>query len=346
MISSPCTPGRATGIAFLSNALDPPSDEGTKRCAAALAAALGEEGAAVVSIGQGRGPAARKLLLDGELIRSLRARSTRAILYLPTQSATVGSIVRAGVIRRAVGAKLALLALQPRRIGATGRLLGRLSSDLLLSPSPPLLEAAARAGIRTQFVALGVDTHRFRPVDPTRKRELRMKHGLPLDRPIALHVGHASRARDIEHLARLTPVAEPVVVIGRAFGADETLVSQLRAGGVRVIDAYLPNIEELYQAADVYVFPVRNEQAAIAAPLSVLEAAACDLPIVSTPFGALPTLFRDGDGVSFVADAARFEAAVRAAIVGVGESPGARAGVLAHDWRHVARTILELVESL
>ncbi len=340
------TLGRATDIAFLSNALEPPPDEGTKRCAVALAAALGEQGATIVSLGRGRSPAARKLLLDHELIRSLRAGATRAILYLPTQSATAGSIVRAGVIRRAVGARLALLALQPRHIGTTARLLARLSSDLVLSPSVPLLDAVARAGIRTRFVSLGVDTERFRPVDAVKKRELRIKHGLPLDRRVVLHVGHARRARNVEQLERLTTFAEPVIVIGRALGVDEQLVRQLRTKGVRVIDAYLPAIEELYQASDVYVFPVRSDQAAIAAPLSVLEAAACDLPIITTPFGALPRLFGGRVGISFVEDAAQLETAVRAAIATQGSSPGTRAGVLEHDWRQVARTILDLMETL
>ena len=51
--------------------------------------------------------------------------------------------------------------------------------------------------------------------------------------------------------------------------------------------------------SDCYVFPTVHKKACIETPLSVLEAMACNLPIVSTRFGALPTIFNEGSGLFF-----------------------------------------------
>ena len=68
----------------------------------------------------------------------------------------------------------------------------------------------------------------------------------------------------------------------------------LEAAGVRVLRENLPAIHELYQLADVYLFPVQRADAAMEIPLSVLEAMAVNLPIITTPFGRLTELFEGG----------------------------------------------------
>jgi glycosyltransferase involved in cell wall biosynthesis len=40
-----------------------------------------------------------------------------------------------------------------------------------------------------------------------------------------------------------------------------------------------------------------NKQASIEVPLSVLEAMSCNLPVITTRFGALPTTFEKGQGL-------------------------------------------------
>jgi len=108
-----------------------------------------------------------------------------------------------------------------------------------------------------------------------------------------------------------------------------------------ILTEYLPHVEHLYQASDAYVFPVTSTDNAIEVPLSVLEALACDVPVVSTRFGGLPRLFgeRQHPAVTFV-DSPR--ALVEAAIA-VSWSPprGGRALVLDYAWERVAASLVD-----
>ena len=53
--------------------------------------------------------------------------------------------------------------------------------------------------------------------------------------------------------------------------------------------------------SDCYIFPVppASRRDSIEHPLSVMEAMACNLPIITTRFGALPRIFENGDGLFF-----------------------------------------------
>ena len=73
------------------------------------------------------------------------------------------------------------------------------------------------------------------------------------------------------------------------------------------------NIEEVYALSDCYVFPTppMNKINSIEIPLSVLEAMACNLSVITTKFGALPKVFEEGDGLIFVDDGEDGERAIR-----------------------------------
>lgn len=80
--------------------------------------------------------------------------------------------------------------------------------------------------------------------------------------------------------------------------------------GVIVIHEYLNDISEIYNASDIYVFPIidtgdelpneYNQVGAIDLPLSVFEAMACNLPVITTRFGALERIFSEGDGFKYI----------------------------------------------
>jgi glycosyltransferase involved in cell wall biosynthesis len=134
-----------------------------------------------------------------------------------------------------------------------------------------------------------------------------------------------------------------VLVASSSTPQEERVAATLRAAGVHLFTEYLPAIHELYQLADCYVFPVRSTDNAIELPLSVLEALACDLPVVTTRFGDLPALFDcPGRPPGFVfvdtpgelcSEAARLS---RAAAAGGGTRPLA----IPYSWDAVAERLL------
>ncbi len=68
---------------------------------------------------------------------------------------------------------------------------------------------------------------------------------------------------------------------------------------VKVIDEFTPDISRIYKMSDVYVFPVVSNTNAIDMPLSILEAMASNLPIVTTRFGGLPYYFKEDSGFRY-----------------------------------------------
>ncbi len=95
--------------------------------------------------------------------------------------------------------------------------------------------------------------------------------------------------------------------------------------------------------SDLYVFPLKdtghnfpksyNEIGAIDLPLSVLEAMSCNLPVITTPFGALPRIFQPCDGLIFCRNDTEILDSVR-------ELPNdlisnTREKVLPYDWKSV-----------
>ncbi len=172
--------------------------------------------------------------------------------------------------------------------------------DLAIALSNELVPPLQKIARRVVVLPAGVDTSRFCPVDISAKYELRNKYGLRQDKSIILHVGHATKGRNLLPLASLVSGDTQIVFVSsQSFNLDRDALKRLRESGCLVFTDYLEHIEELYQLADLYVFPTLNASNAIALPLSVLEAMACNLPVVTTRFGALPELFQEDDSFSF-----------------------------------------------
>ena len=170
--------------------------------------------------------------------------------------------------------------------------------DLLLVQSERTERFFRSLGAPTQFLPNGVDMDRFTPIGSSPKRALRREYCLDPDRLTLLHVGPIIPGRNLLPFTLLSTKGYQVVIVGREPVNGE-IMNRLMRAGCRIITQQVEEIETYYHLADCYVFPVPPDQltASIETPLSILEAMASNLPIITTRFGAIPRLFpSDGNG--------------------------------------------------
>ena len=340
-------------ICVVSERMSRPFDEGIKNYALHLARALGERhkvltltafGESVPSLGLVNVPANRLLLSPWLALRMRRFRP-ELVVYVPTACATLYSFLRARILREyARGVPVVLISLQLRRYGWLSRqVMPRVQPDLLLVQSEVTRASLSPFGCSVRLTRPGVDLTHFRTVSDDERRALRRSFAIDSSDYVIAHVGHLKRGRNVQSLLRLQgrPGNQVVVVGSTSTQQDRSLVAGLRHGGVRVMDRFVPDIAHVYQMADCYVFPVNSATSSIDVPLSVLEAMACDLPIVTTRFGGLPVLFPEAPGFQYADDLEQMIDAVEASKVL--QRSGTREMVTPYAWPRVADQMIDVI---
>jgi glycosyltransferase involved in cell wall biosynthesis len=239
---------------------------------------------------------------------------------------------------------VALLSLQYREYSTLAHLLLKLiRPDLLLVLSTERMATMTAMGFRASRIPLGVDTEIFRPPEPGEKEALRAKYGVGSDR-IMLHVGHLSAGRNLRFFSKLLDEGIKIAVVTSTSTEDEPEIrAVLEHPSVAHIDTFVENIAEVYRLADAYAFPTFSEMDAIEIPLSVLEAMAVNLPVVTTDFGGLPDLFTEGNGLFICSSEDELVRKAKEALRL--EQAGTREMVMGLSWKHVAEAIMETVEA-
>ena len=301
-------------ICVLSERLARPFDEGFKNLSLSLIREFSREHKVLglTTLGEDlpelgvRRVRASKSLLSIALWRCISAFRPRTIYYVPTASYTLFSFMRARVLASyGRGADVEMIALQPRNLGRLSRaIIPRVCPDFLWVQSPQSMSTLAELGCPAGVLPSGVDMDRFHPVSEGERLSLRHRYGLPSDAFIVSHVGHINPNRNVGLLARMRREAScHLILVGSSSTVqDRRLVAQLEDAGVTVFTTYLPRIEEIYQLSDCYVFPVHSDTGCIGMPLSILEAMACNLRVVTTRYGALPSHFDEGGGLLYATD--------------------------------------------
>lgn len=243
-----------------------------------------------------------KDIADPHAFREVRDFSPDILHALVGPNSGLSYFMLKGWARLARGSRCVLSALQ-----FTARVWPLFAS--ILEPDAVVVQSAraesyfAGLGWRTIFIPNGVETSRFRPPSHKERMESRHKLGLPLDGEVLLHVGSVKHARNVHWLVRLAGPGRTLLILSRPEDPGEAgLLTSIRRPGVVVQTDYVHSIERHYWASNAYIFPATDPRSAIETPLSVLEAAACNLPILATPFGALPRLFKETEGVFFFSD--------------------------------------------
>jgi glycosyltransferase involved in cell wall biosynthesis len=322
------------------------ADEGYSVLVRQLASRLSGLGLTrLISIGGSPAPdvvrvAAARPLISLGLARELRRHRPRLVFY--AWPATVAALARGRLLGWLSGGRVVLLAPQPvYRRPWSAPFAKLLWPALVLVQSEAECTEARRLGPAARFLT-GVEVDRFRPARPGEKLELRRRWGLTEDARIVLHVGHMVPSRNLGVLAALArrEGVQPVFLASRLRSPGSSEVEELLVrNGVVVLKDYRPHVEELYRLADCYVFPVTSPLGAIGMPLSVLEALASDLPVVSRRFGILPELFEGSPGVRFADSDEELLLGVRELLRG---APSTRELALRYSWDSVLAPILHL----
>ncbi len=241
-----------------------------------------------------------RMLVTKELLGILRRERFDLCIYVPSSGLTGFGMARGCVLRWLTKAPTIVIGLQERTVGAIHRALALVGRpDLVLSPAEDLRERLERIGFDTDFIMPGYDSRHFRPASPDERARFKIKYDLPAGKFILLHVGHIKENRNLEVFLRYRDWGTDVQPVIKAGEIDPSWAHRLRMAGIIVIDEYYQDVHELYQAADCYLFPVSNPTGAVEFPLSVIEACACNLPVLTTRFGALPGIIREGNGFHY-----------------------------------------------
>ena len=280
-----------------------------------------------------------RMFLNMELLTFLRKKQ-EPVLYIPNASCTLASAVRTWVLAKFTRRSVNVLFVQWHGMNPVTRHLLKQSGAAIICVSRESARRYEENGLPAVYLKTGVDTDRFQPVDETRKQELRRKYHLPEQARIVLHVGHLKEGRNLDKFCLLKDEYLTVLVISTVTVEECGIREQLaQYPNISILDTYIENIEEIYQLADVYFFPVLESGNCIDVPLSVLEAAACGLPILTTRYGELRE-FVSTEGFCFLED---FEPQkIHAALdrlYQVRQINMNREAVLAYGWNHAVSVL-------
>mgnify|MGYP001109534124 CR=1 FL=1 len=142
----------------------------------------------------------------------------------------------------------------------------------------------------------GIDSEKFKPVNS----RIREKHNISSNDKVVLYVGRFDPVKNLSFL--VTAVAEIIncdgsiklmmVGEGPLYGQVVRLVNKLGIKDRVIFTGRIPNADlpQYYCAANVFVITSHYDNF----PNTVLEAMACELPVIGTRVGGIPQQIKDG----------------------------------------------------
>lgn len=332
---------------IISDCLTDNTDEGTIKIASKIARLLKNKNQAKIfelnktssfsdkTFTVGKSGISKKLLAE-------LAKSKGNVLYIPNASMTLNTCLKVCILSVLSRKKVFLLPVYRREVNKKMRTLLAMSKAEIIALSEESFSVyEACLPNKVYYVKAGVDTLQFKEIDSKHRKALREKFGYSDTDTVVLHTGHMVEARNIRKLMDLDKSFKIVLIISTSTRWDENLFNDLKqCPNIKIIHEYIPKIEEYFQMADVYYFPV-EAVGCVDVPLSVLEAAACGTPIVTTPYGELKA-FKETESFRFIDDFA--ESNILIGSVKENRENNNRNQILEYDWNHVVERLCSIMK--
>jgi len=246
-----------------------------------------------------------KLLLNNDLISKIRKQKEN-LLYIPFPAKTLATALRIFLMSLFLNKKIRVVMVQRYHYNFISRLLLRMSKADLIVMSQEAMDfyGGFVNKKRITYLKAGIDTKKFVPVSTEEKISLRQKYGFDKDKKLVLHCGHLNYGRGVDNLLKIDKNHQVLLVVSTLTKHEQDIELKnklLQSGNISIIEDYVENIQEIYQMSDVYFFPVKELGRCIDVPLSCLEAASCNIPVVTTEFGEMKA-FVNKDGFYHISD--------------------------------------------
>jgi glycosyltransferase involved in cell wall biosynthesis len=253
-----------------------------------------EQGVTAISVAKTSG-------LDATLpfrLASLFTRERVDIVHTHNPHALIYGAPAAGMARAAaVHTKHGMNPDLPRRIWLRRR--ASTLVDAYVAVTPRLARAALETkeceAARLHVISNGVDTERFAP-NPEARRRVRAELGIPQDAWVVGTVGRLAPEKDqtllVRAMAPLLDERRQLVILGD--GPERGAVEASIAATCRPEFCHLlgskPDVERYLVAFDAFALSSKTE----GLPLSMLEAMAAGVPVISTAVGGIPDVLQTG----------------------------------------------------
>lgn len=177
-------------------------------------------------------------------------------------------------------------------------------ADAFVAISSAVAEELTAHGVRPGSIRMipnSVDTHRFSPVTPIERDALRRKLGIPVDDKIVVYTGRLVSYKGLPLLLQVwrdiqqTHNNVRLLLVGPGGLDIHNCEAELKLYAVthRLRESVhfigsVDNVHEYLQASDIFVFPTESE----AFGISLIEAMACGVPVISTPVGGVKDILQ------------------------------------------------------